>query len=90
MRMEHKTLQDHGVRAAGALGAAGAAEADGVTRAGGLAKLLPPGPVTTAWLSALPLTSFFHDRNQIVHPSPHVPATGLPTTLTGSPRTAWS
>src|ERR1017187_1073999 len=51
---------------------------------------LPRLSATTASPVALPASSLRQDRNQIVQPSPQVPATGLPTTSIGSPRTEWS
>src|SRR5262249_3178318 len=48
------------------------------------------GPASTAWWVALPRSSCFQVRNHWVYPSSHVPATGLPVTVIGSPGLARS
>src|SRR5215208_5401030 len=49
---------------------------------------LPFLPARTTRCNALPFTKSGQDRNHTVHPLPHVPALGLPSTVTGSPWTA--
>ena len=54
----------------------------------GLTNVLPPGPASTAWFSALPRRYCGQLRNHSVQPLPQVPACGLPTMVMGSPGTA--
>src|SRR5262249_16189961 len=56
----------------------------------GSTSVLPVGPASTAWWVALPRSSCFQVRNHWVYPSSHVPATGLPVTVIGSPGLARS
>jgi DNA-binding NarL/FixJ family response regulator len=54
----------------------------------GLTNVLPSGPATTAWPSALPCRYLFQGRNHWVQPLSKVPARGLPVIVTGSPGTS--
>src|SRR5689334_6629918 len=51
----------------------------------GLMNVLPVGPTSTASWVALPRSSWFQVRNHSVYPSSHLPATGLPVIVIGSP-----